>query len=88
MPNDNAVRTSKVEDRRKLSFTTMAEILSDVENMDAAVKEGKTISATGNWTPAQIIEHVMYFVDGSIDSFDLKAQLENRLFGKIMRSKI
>lgn len=88
MPNDNVVRTAKVADRRTLSFTTMAEILSDVEMLDAAVKDGKTISATGNWTPAQIIEHVMYFIDGSMDGFDFKAPLIFRIFGKFARSHI
>ena len=88
MPNDNAVKTGKVADRRNLSFTTMAEILGDIEMLDAFVNEGRTISATGNWTPAQIIEHVVYFVDGSIDGFDFKAPFVIRIFGKIMRSRI
>lgn len=88
MPNDIVVRTAKVADRRKLSFTTMAEILGDVEMLDAAVKDGKTISATGNWTPAQIIEHVMYFIDGSMDGFDFSSPLVIRIIGWIARSHI
>lgn len=72
MPSENAVKTAKVEDRRKLNFTTMAEILDDIKLLDEAVKDGKTISATGNWSPAQIIEHVMYFVDGSMMVLILK----------------
>ena len=88
MPNDYAVKTGKVSDRRKLSFTSMAEILGDIKTLDAVVKEGKTISATGNWTPAQIIEHVVYFVDGSIDGFEFKAPLIFRIFGKFARSQI
>lgn len=88
MPNENAVKTSKVSDRRKLSFTTMAEILGDIEMLDAVVKEGKTISATGNWTPAQIIEHVLFIIDCSMDGFDFKAPLIFRIFGKFARSFI
>ena len=88
MPNDYAVKTGKVSDRRKLSFTSMAEILGDIKTLDAGVGEGKTISATGNWTPAQIIEHVVYFVDGSIDGFEFKAPLIFRIFGKFARSQI
>lgn len=85
MPSDNKVKTAKVSDRRKLIFTTMAEILDDIKMLDDAVKEGKTIVATGNWTPAQIIEHVVYFVDGSMDGFDFKAPLVLRIFGKFAR---
>ena len=88
MPNDYAVKTGKVSDRRKLSFTSMAEILGDIEKLNAAEKEGKTISATVNWTPAQIIEHVVYFVDCSIDGFEFKAPLVLRIFGKFARSPI
>ena len=88
MPSDNLVKTAKVSDRRQLSFASMADILADVEKLDAAEKEGKEISASGNWSPAQIIEHVMFFVDGSMDGFDFKAPLPLRILGLIGRSFI
>ena len=88
MPNDKAVVTAKVADRRTLSFNCMADILGDIEMLDAAEKDGKSISATGNWTPAQIIEHVLCFIDCSMDGFDFKAPLVLRIIGWIGRSYI
>lgn len=88
MPSDNAVKTAKVVDRRKLNFTTMAEILGDIKMLDDAANEGKTISAIGNWTPAQIIEHVLFIIDGSMDGLDFKAPFAIGIIAKFARSYI
>ncbi len=47
------IETKKVTDRRTLSFRSLDDIQADVEALD-----GSAIRTTGNWTAAQIVQHV------------------------------
>ena len=89
MPSDTAFDTRKVAQRRKLQFHTMHEILRDVEQLGAVTSEtGESICADGNWTPAQIVEHVTFFIDGAIDGFDFTAPLLIRAFARPFKKRI
>ncbi|MEE9129307.1 MAG: DUF1569 domain-containing protein [Phycisphaerales bacterium] len=75
--------------RRKLQFHTMQEILRDVEELGAVTSEtGESICADGNWTPAQIVEHVTFFIDGTIDGFDFTAPLLIRVLARPFKKRI
>ena len=45
------IDTSKVQDRRKLRFHSIDDLLADVDRIVAAEKAG-TLRRTGNWTAA------------------------------------
>ena len=89
MPSDTAIDTRKVAQRRKLQFRTLHEILRDVEQLGAVTSEtGESLCADGNWTPAQIVQHVTFFIDGSIDGFSFQAPLILRIIVKFFRKRI
>ncbi len=77
--------TRQVTERRELSFRSMADILNDVEYMAA----GDPPKSTGNWTSAQIVQHVGRIIDYSIEGFPVpKAPLPLRIVCRILRNKI
>jgi hypothetical protein len=76
------IDTKKVAGRRAPSFTTIDQILADVEMLDRG-----EIESLGNWTPAQIVEHVALFMDGSLDGFGFKAPLPLRMLGRVLRAR-
>ncbi len=89
MPSDTAIDTRKVAQRRKLQFHTLHDILRDVEQLAAVTSEtGEAICADGNWTPAQIVEHVTLFIDGATDGFGFQVPLIIRIMGKLFRSSM
>ncbi len=89
MATEATVNTKQVTKRRQLHFETIADILRDVEQLAAVSSEtGESICAEGNWTPAQIVEHVTFFVDGAIDGFSFQAPLVFRIMGKFLRNGI
>ena len=89
MPSDTAIDTRKVAPRRKLQFHTLHEILRDVEQLGAVTSEtGESICADGNWTAAQIVEHVTFFIDGAIDGFSFTAPLPIRVLARPFKKRI
>jgi len=89
MPSDTAIDTRKVAPRRTLRFHTLHEILRDVEQIGAVTSEtGESICADGNWTPAQIVEHVTFFIDGAIDGFTFTAPLPIRVLARPFKKRI
>lgn len=74
--------TKKVTDRRRLSFTSLDDILADVEALD-----GSAIRTTGNWTAAQIVQHVTDVITLSVDGFGFKLALPLRVLGRLLRSQ-
>ncbi len=75
------INTRKVADRRRLRFSNLQEVLADVERLDA-VGGRRT---TGNWSDAQIVQHVARMVNLSLDGFPGRAPLALRMVGKLMR---
>ena len=89
MPTDAIVDTKRVANRRQLHFRTLADILRDVEELAAVTSEtGESICADGNWTPAQIVEHLTFFIDGAIDGFDFTAPLLFRVLARPFKRRI
>lgn len=89
MPSEATVNTKRVTKRRELHFDSIADILRDVEQLAAVTSEtGESISADGNWTPAQIVEHVTFFIDWAIDGFSFQAPLILRIIVKLFRGSI
>ncbi len=89
MPSDMAIDTRKVTPRRKLQFHTLHEILREVEQLGAVTSEtGESICADGNWTAAQIVEHVTFFIDGAIDGFSFTAPLLIRVLARPFKKRI
>ncbi|MCL4210104.1 MAG: DUF1569 domain-containing protein [Phycisphaeraceae bacterium] len=75
------VRTNLVKDRRPLHFTWLGDLLADVQQFD-----GATVIATGNWTPAQIVQHVAKLIHLSIDGFQgLMAPFILRALGRLFK---
>lgn len=78
------VRTARIKDRRDVHFSSMSEILDDVEYLAS----GDPPRTTGNWTPGQIVQHVAKLVNYSIDGFPVpKASLPFRILGRMMRRR-
>lgn len=75
------VRTRTVSDRRALSFSSMDDIRRDVEALDAAGQR----SAAGNWTPAQIVDHITRMIEFSLDGFTFTMPWPIRAFGRLVR---
>jgi hypothetical protein len=79
------VDTKSVEERRALHFRTMEDILEDIEGLG---EDESAVRSTGNWTPAQNLWHVTYFIDGSIDGLDFTAPWFMRVMAKLFKTKI
>jgi hypothetical protein len=77
--------TRKVTERRELRFSSMGDILNDVEY----AASGDPPPSTGNWTSAQIVQHVGRVIDYSIEGFPTpKAPLLLRIAVRLMRRKV
>ncbi|MEO0514718.1 MAG: DUF1569 domain-containing protein [Planctomycetota bacterium] len=69
----------KKAERRELHFETLDEVLVDAE----AVTDQAT--ATGNWTPPQIIDHVAFGVHMLNHGADFKVPLPMKMFGRVLK---
>lgn len=77
------VKTSKVSERRSLRFARLSEIVGDAERLEASVR------CTGNWTPAQNVDHVARIIECSVDGFPVaNAPLLIRGVAKMFRGSI
>ena len=78
-------RTQEITDRRELHFDSMGDILDDVEYLAA----GDPPRSVGNWTSAQIVQHVATMIDCSIDGFAVaRAALPVRIICRLLRKRI
>jgi hypothetical protein len=78
-----AVKTQTVTGRRQLHFDSVAEILADVERLNAG-----PIKALGNWSPGQVVQHLTIVMTASLDGFHHQAPWFIRLFGKVVKKKM
>ena len=76
------IETKKVTDRRTLSFQSLDDILADAEAID-----GAQIRTTGNWSAAQIVDHVASLIGFSIDGFPARAPLLLRIIGRMLKKR-
>ena len=70
--------------RRALRFESMDDLLRDVEALDAAGER----EVCGNWTPAQIVEHVTIVMDRALDGFDTRLGLPMRIVGRLIKGRV
>ncbi len=77
------VDTRKVSERRTVAFSSMKDILNDVSYLDS----GDPPRVTGNWTPAQIVQHVGMLIAFSIDGFPGRAPLPFAILGRLIKKK-
>lgn len=61
-----AITNVKALERRKLHFSSLEDILADVDRL----AQSKEIKAVGNWTPGQIFKHLALVMNNSIDGFE------------------
>lgn len=79
------IKTKDVTDRRTLHFDSIAELVADI---DALGLDDDAMRASGNWTPAQIVTHVTFLIECSLDGFPMKAPLALRVLGRFMRGGV
>jgi len=78
-----AVKTAKVDGRRKLAFGSFEEMLADADRLGAGpVKE------LGNWSAGQVFRHLALAYNGSIDGFAMTFPWYLRLMAKVFRKKL
>lgn len=84
------IKTDKVTDRRTLRFGRVEDILRDVEWLNARAEAGVKLRASGNWTPAQIVDHLAKSIALTIDGFpaELRAPWLLRMVGRWMRMSV
>lgn len=71
---------------RELHFHCFNCLRSELDRIEEAGDEHAT--GTGNWNPAQIVQHVAEVVTRSIDGFEFRAPLFARLMRPLLRAKL
>jgi hypothetical protein len=78
------VNTRQVTDRRSLHFTSLEEVLRDVEALGARGAP----RAAGNWTPGQVVQHVAKGIGFATDGFPRpRASWPLRVLGRVIRNR-
>lgn len=77
------VNTKQVANRRTLTFESLGDIVSDVEQL------GDNVKGEGNWTAGQNAGHVATMIEFSLDGFptQIKAPLIVRMVAPMMKSR-
>ncbi len=70
------VNTKSVTSRRDVSYLSYDDILADAENL-----AGREVQMVGNWTLAQIFDHLGRGFEGSIDGIGFKMPWPMRVIG-------
>lgn len=65
------MNTATVQDRRVLRFSSIDDVLKDVDRIVAADPAG-TLRQLGNWTPGQILGHLATWTNYSYDGYPFK----------------
>jgi hypothetical protein len=77
------IDTSKVQDRRKVAFTSLQDVLADAERMST----GK-VKALGNWSPGQIFSHLATSLNNSIDGSNVTFPWFLRLMARLLKKRM
>lgn len=64
------IDTGKVANRRTLRFDTIAQLLAELDRIEAADRAG-SLRNLGNWTTGQVLGHVAAWIDYGYDGFPL-----------------
>lgn len=78
---------TKTAPRRELSFGSLDELGAELDRIDAAYASGN-LAHTGNWSPAEVCDHLANFWTCSLDGFPPgKLPLPLRLLGRYVFKK-
>jgi hypothetical protein len=77
-----AVNTKKVEGRRKLRFESLDDVLAEAERLASG-----EVKLLGNWSLAQILQHLAKGLNSTIDGTSLKIPLFMKLAGRLFMKK-
>lgn len=80
------VKTGKVTDRRTLRFSTIDDLLKDVDRLVAADRAGK-LRHTGNWTAGQAMGHLATWINFAYEGYPDHPPWFIRMFLKLKRRK-
>ncbi len=76
------MKNTKKCPRRKVHYDSLSQMLGDVDRL---AHSGAV--TTGNWSMAQIFEHLATLFDKSVDGFGFNSPLPVRLVGKILKKR-
>jgi len=76
--------TPETSPRRPLSLASIDELAVEIERLVAAQHAGH-LEAHGNWTGAQIFEHLARFIEFSYEGFPFRASLGMRFVSHAMK---
>ncbi len=76
--------TAHTSQRRQVVYATLDEFLTDVRGL-----VGGHVTTVGNWTLAQILEHLARAIDSSIDGFSFQANwLVRKLVAPLLKNRL
>jgi hypothetical protein len=78
--------TSKVQDRRRLGFSTIDDLLADVERIVAAEKAGR-LRRTGSWTAGQAMGHLATWINYAYEGYPFKVPWFIKVFIRMKKGK-
>lgn len=70
--------------RRSIHLKTVEDIAAELERIAEAESAG-TLSSTGNWTPGENLDHVVKFMEMSMDGFPERAPWFVRAIGFVLK---
>ncbi len=77
------VDTGKVQNRRKVEYASLQDVLVDAERMASG-----NAKPLGNWSAGQIFAHLAKIMNNSIDGSDLKVPWYFQMLGRLLRKKM
>ena len=77
VPTMTAVSTARVQSRRTILLQSLADLASEVDRVCASAAAGR-VRPLGNWTAAQVLQHLALFIAGSLDGFAFQYPLRLR----------
>jgi len=78
---------TKTAPRRELSFGSLDELSAELDRLEAANAAGN-LGHTGNWTPAEILDHIANFWTCSLDGFPPgKVPMPIRIMAQVLFKK-
>ena len=81
------VKPGKESDRRELHFSSLADVGSELNRIEAAEQAGD-LRAVGEWTAGQIFEHLATLFQSSLDGFSFSAPIVVRIVGKFIKRSV
>jgi hypothetical protein len=77
------VDTAKINDRRKVEYKSLQDVLADAER----VSQGP-VNTLGNWSAGQIFKHLATSMNESIDGSEVKVAWYMRLLARALKTQI